>query len=40
MDIKIIYAVSENGVIGQNNQIPWNIPDELTHFIKIQSTKR
>lgn len=28
----IIAAVSENGVIGNNNKIPWYSKDELNHF--------
>lgn len=31
----MILAVSENGVIGNNNKIPWNIPEELQRFKKI-----
>ncbi|MEM7370703.1 MAG: dihydrofolate reductase [Bacteroidota bacterium] len=27
-----IYAVSENGVIGKNNQLPWHLPNDLKHF--------
>lgn len=30
--LKAIVAVSRNGVIGQNNRIPWHISDELKFF--------
>lgn len=30
--IKIISAVAANGVIGQNNTIPWNYPDDMKFF--------
>ena len=30
--ISIIAAVSENGVIGKNNKLPWNIPSDLEFF--------
>lgn len=32
MSITIIAAVSENGVIGKNNKIPWHIPEDLKRF--------
>ena len=35
MGISIIYAVSKNGVIGQNNTIPWHLKDELSYFSKV-----
>ncbi|MEM3113023.1 MAG: dihydrofolate reductase [Candidatus Pacearchaeota archaeon] len=31
-EIRIIVAVSENNVIGNNNEIPWNIPEDLKRF--------
>lgn len=36
-NVIIIAAVSNNGVIGLNNQMPWNIPEELASFKKITS---
>jgi len=30
--LEIIAAVSKNLVIGKNNQLPWNIPEDLQHF--------
>ena len=32
--ITIIAAVDDNGIIGQNGDIPWRIPEELEHFKK------
>ena len=33
--IKAIAAVSQNGVIGVNGDLPWRIPGELKWFKKI-----
>ena len=33
--ISIIVAVSDNGVIGVNGKLPWNIPEDLKRFKKI-----
>lgn len=30
--ISAIYAVSENGVIGKDNALPWHLPNDLKHF--------
>lgn len=30
--IKIIAAVSKNGIIGIDNKIPWNYPEDMRHF--------
>ena len=32
MTISIIAAVSENGVIGSKNKLPWHLPADLKHF--------
>ena len=32
MSISIIVAVSKNGVIGSNNDLPWNLPSDLKMF--------
>lgn len=32
MIISIIVAASENNVIGINNQLPWNLPNDLKYF--------
>ena len=28
----LVLAVSENGVIGRGNALPWDLPDDLQHF--------
>lgn len=33
--INIIVAVSRNGVIGNNNDLVWNLPDDLKRFKKL-----
>ncbi len=33
--IKLVWAMDLNGVIGKNNGLPWNIKEELKHFVKI-----
>ena len=30
--ISIIAAVSTNGIIGKNNELPWVVPEDLKHF--------
>lgn len=35
MKISFVVAVSENGVIGSHNAIPWLIPEDLKHFKKV-----
>lgn len=30
--LSIIVAVAENGVMGNDNQLPWRLPDDLKHF--------
>ena len=32
MKIKLIVATSENNVIGVKNDLPWNLPDDMTFF--------
>lgn len=39
MHISLIAAMSENGVIGANNKLPWHLPDELAYFKKMTSGK-
>lgn len=31
-NLSIIAAVSDNNIIGINNRLPWNIPEEMNHF--------
>lgn len=35
MRISAIFAMSENRVIGKNNQLPWHLPADLKHFKQI-----
>lgn len=35
----IIAAMSENQVIGQDNRLPWHLPDEWAHFRKVTDGK-
>lgn len=37
MIISMIAAVSENKVIGRNNDLPWHLPDDMKYF--MQTTK-
>ncbi len=32
MTISIIAAIAENGVIGENNNMPWNLPADFAYF--------
>ena len=35
MSFSIIAAIAKNGVIGKNNKVPWDIPEDLKFFYKI-----
>lgn len=35
MTIALIAAVAANGVIGQDNHLPWHLPEDLRHFKQI-----
>ena len=35
MNISIIVAISKNGVIGRNNKLAWNLPDDMFYFSKM-----
>lgn len=39
LQLNIIAAMAENHVIGQNNSLPWHLPDEWAHFRKITAGK-
>lgn len=39
MHIAAIVAISENAVMGKNNQLPWHLPADLQHFKKITMGK-
>ena len=33
--INLIYARATNGVIGNNNAMPWHLPEDLAHFKRL-----
>lgn len=33
--LSLIVATDENNLIGNNNQLPWHLPADLTHFKKL-----
>lgn len=33
--LHLIYARARNGVIGNNNQMPWHLPEDLAHFKRV-----
>jgi dihydrofolate reductase len=35
LEIVIIAAVADNGVIGDNGELPWYYPEDLKHFRRI-----
>jgi dihydrofolate reductase len=35
MDIALIAAVAENGVVGRDNQLPWHLPGDLPYFKRV-----
>lgn len=35
--ISLIAAVSENNVIGKNNDLPWHLPDDMKYFMQTTS---
>lgn len=37
--IALIAAVAENGVIGNNNELPWRIPADLKYFKQVTMGK-
>ena len=39
MRISAIFAMSENRVIGKNNQLPWHLPADLRHFKSLTMGK-
>ena len=39
MALSLIVAMSENGVIGVNNAIPWHLPNDLKHFKALTVNK-
>ena len=39
MDVSFVVAVAENGIIGNNNELPWRLPSDLKRFRKITMGK-
>ena len=39
MQVSLIVAVSRNGVIGLNNQLPWHLPEDLKYFKSVTMGK-
>lgn len=39
MSIAIIVAMDRNRLIGNNNQLPWHLSEDLAHFKKITTDK-
>lgn len=35
VEISLVWAMSENGVIGANGGLPWSLPDDLAHFKRL-----
>ncbi|MEM7039304.1 MAG: dihydrofolate reductase, partial [Bacteroidota bacterium] len=35
MIVSLVLAMSENGVIGKDNDLPWRLPADLRHFRKV-----
>lgn len=38
-NLSLISAMSDNGVIGRNNGLPWRLPADLTHFKRLTMGK-
>ncbi|MEX0449273.1 dihydrofolate reductase [Spiribacter sp. 221] len=39
MQITLVVAMSENRVIGRNNDLPWRLPDDMRHFVALTRGK-
>ncbi|MHB1157907.1 MAG: dihydrofolate reductase [Phycisphaerales bacterium] len=35
LDIALVAAVSDNGVIGRGNDLPWRLPDDMKFFMEL-----
>ena len=35
MPLHLIYARAANGVIGNNNTLPWHLPEDMAHFKQL-----
>ena len=40
MQISLIAAATDSGIIGRNNQLPWHIPSELQYFKQVTLGKK
>ena len=39
MDISLIWAMTENRVIGRDNDLPWSLPEDMRHFMRTTKGK-
>lgn len=39
MDISLIWAMAENGVIGRDNGLPWRLPKDMQFFMAVTAGK-
>src|ERR1700733_7573126 len=37
--IALVVAMARNGVIGRDNAMPWRLPDEMAHFVRVTMGK-
>ena len=37
--LSLVYAISQNGVIGKNGGLPWQVPSDLKHFKAVTMGK-
>jgi dihydrofolate reductase len=37
--VALIWAMTRNGVIGLDNDLPWHLPDEMRHFVRTTKGK-
>jgi dihydrofolate reductase len=35
VNVSIVIAVADNGVIGRDGRLPWQLPDDLAHFKRL-----
>lgn len=39
IDLAVIVAAADNGVIGRNNALPWHLPEDLRYFKRVTMGK-
>jgi len=39
IQLAVIVAAAENGVIGRDNALPWHLPEDLRYFKKVTMGK-